>query len=269
MRRSVTYLFYFIVLIVLGLASLFWGLVSDSVPVKTIGVMQLSAFKNGLSFYQVNRLYYYSFSPYNDYLLFSDGSRSTFLSEDEVRENRFSTNFHTSQSRDILNAILAYFNAADPQITFYGEKNKIEYYTKSENNTLTVTGRLKATSNNPQTLGMTLTYYGMDFVYDKSGNFYGYNSGEELANFTKFYKVSLTAKKEDFRIPIPGKTIVIVSPYIAGALVVRANNNQAMWVNRNTKMVEVEEQVYPKDGYLTNSVKIEVYDSPVEAQNNL
>lgn len=269
MKRFITNLFFFTVLLFLGLASLYGVLVPDNVPVKTVGVMQLSAFKNGLSLYQANRPYYYSMSAYNDYFLLADGNRSVFLSKEEIKDNRFTTNFHTSHTKDIANAILAYFNAANPQISFYGENKEIEYDTESSNNALIITRRVKANGNNPQVLGTTFTYYGIDFIYDKSGNLYAYQSEEELANFARFYGVVLNLKTEEFRIPIPDKTAVIVSPYLAGAIVVRANDNQTLWVNRNTKMIEVEEQANPQDGYYTTSLTVEVYENPKEAQRAL
>ena len=269
MKRFVINIFFFIVLIFLGLASLYGVLVPDNVPLKAVGAMQLSAFKNGLSLYQANRPYYYSFSPYNDYFLLADGNRSVFLSEEEIKDNRFTTNFHTSHLKDIENAILAYFNGADPQITFYGENKEIEYYTESSNNTLTITRRAKANGDNPQTLGMTLTYYGMDWVYDKLGNLYAYQSDEEIASFARFYGVVLKLKTEEFRIPVPDKIVVIVSPYLASIIVVRATDNQTLWVNRNTKTIEVEERVNPQDGFYSSSLKVEVYESPREAQKAL
>jgi len=270
MKKLVKNTFIFIVLILLGLASLFGVLVSDNVPVKAVGTMQISAYKNGLSLYQGNRQYYYTFSPYNDYFLVSDGNRGVFFSEEEIKDNRFTTNLHTSHLKDIKNAILAYFNEADPRIIFFGENKEIEYYSESSSNVLTVSRRIKANgNNNPQVLGTTFTYYGMDFIYDKSGNLYVYQADEDIANFAGSYGVSLKLKTEEFRIPIPDKTIIITSPYLASTIIIRVKDNQTLWVNRNTKMVEVEEQVTPQDGYYTTHLKVEVYENPKEAQKTL
>lgn len=257
MKQFITNLFIITVFVFLGLVSLYGVLVPDNVPVKAIGVMQLSVFKNGLALYQGDRLYYYTYSPYNDYFVLSDGSSKTFFTQEELNEKRFTINIQSSKIKDIQTAILSYFGLAMPQITFYGKNKQIDYLSLVSDNKMIITRRFKIEgSESPQIFGSTLNYYGLDFIYDKSGNSYGYKSENEIAG-------------GDFRTEIQDKTLVIVNPDIAGVIVVKANENQTLWVNRNTRMIEIEEQIFPTNGYYTISINVEVYENQRQAQNFL
>ncbi len=270
MKEFIKSIFFFTILIFLGLVSLYGVLVPDNVPVKATGVVQFGVFKTGLALYQGDRPYYYTFSPYNDYFVLSDGSRNNFFSQEEIKEKRFTTNMHRSKIKDIRSVILSYFGLALPQISYYGENKQIDYFSQVRDNKVTITRRFKVEgSNSPQIFGSTLNYYGIDFVYDKSGNLYGYKSEDEIANFAKFYGITFTAKTEDSRTEVLDKTIIIVNPDVAGAMVVKANENQILWVNRNTRMIEIEEQSVPTNGYYTTTINVEVYENPGQAQNNL
>lgn len=269
MKNMLKNFFFFTLFILLGIASLLGVVVPDNVPTRSVGSMQIAPFKNGLSLYQGNRPYFYTFSPFNDYYVTDDGLRNTIISEGEVQEIQYKSTLRTSQAKDITRSILSYFNAANPSIKFITDK-EAEYSTKVNGNAVTVTHDFKFRKDiSVQSLGSTIPFYGIDFIYDKEGNLYTKQSDEDIVSFEKFYGIKLTKKTEEFRIAIPEKSLIIVNPNVASAIVVKASDSQTMWVNRNTRMIEVEEQIIPLSGEYRSSMNVEIYENPQEAQKYL
>lgn len=269
MKNILENFFYFALFILLLTASLLGVIVPDNTPVRSVGNMQIANFKNGLSLFQGNRQYYYTFSPFNDYFVSTDGSRNTLISGNEAQENLYKSTFHASGIKDIANSILSYFNATSPSIKFVTDK-EAAYSSKVDGNTVTISRDFKLGRGiSVQTLGSTMPYYGMDFIYDKDGNLYTLQSEEDISSFEKLYRIKLAKKTEEFRIGIPGKSLAIVNPYVAAVMVLKANDNQTIWVNRNAKMIEVEEQVTPMLNDYSTSLKIEIYSNTQEAQKYL
>lgn len=270
MKHFFINIFFFIVIIFLGIASLYGVLVPDDVPVRAVDTMQVAAFKSGLALYQGNRQHYYAFSPYSDYLILKEDARSSFFSQEEIEKDRFTTDLHSSHFLDIRNAIFSYFNIVSPSIKYTGEDKEIEYLSEVVDNSLVITRNLKIKTNNPpRILGTTISYLSTDFVYDKTGNLYTYQSEDDKERFASLYNVHLSQKIDESRIKISDDSIVIFNPYLSSVIVVRIKPSQMIYVNRNTRLIEVEESVTTESSVYTTSFKVEIYNNPIEAQKYL
>lgn len=270
MKQFVINIFIFLVLIVLGLTSLYGMPVPDNSPAGVVGPMQMAAFKNGLSLYQVNRPYYYTFSPYSDYLEMNDGTRNILVSPKKVKEDKVTSDLHASHLEDLKNSILSYVGMVSPHITFSTGGKIIRYSSEINDDKVKVSRVLHAKdTKNVKSSGLALNYFWEDFVFDKSGNLYTGKSEEDIADFEKIYGIRLTAQNSDLRVEIPEKELVIVNQYLSSVIVVKVPKNATLWVNKNSRTIEAEENIEGKKGDITSSLIVEVYQSPQEAKKSL
>lgn len=246
-------------------ASLYGVLTPDNVPVAKVGSMQLAPFKNGLSLYQGYRGYYYIFSPFNDYFITNDGVRRTFISEKELSQKKFKSSYKSSHWDDIIQTVKSYLEIPQLIISF-NSKRAIGYEAEISKNSAIVKNLviLSDQEKTPRILGSTMSWQASDIVFDKTGNLYNYLLLKDIENFESTYGIKLHQDLGELRVPVADGKIVIVNPSLSSVLVVKALPNQRMFINREWRLVEVE-QLAKTDTVYHTSIKIEVYESPKEA----
>ncbi len=250
--------------------SLYGVVISENVPVRAVGNMQIAPFKNGLSLFQGYRGKFFTFSPFNDYIVNDDGNRSALIGTEEIEKELYQSTFHASKIQDIRSTIEGYLLSTTPAITFRTNET-VTYTTKIVGNTVTVLRTISNNgSNNPILSGMTVSFAGTNFIYDPKGHLYSFNAEDDITTYEQVYGISLSQEPlEKLREEIPGKTLIIVNPYISGALIVRAKANQRLFINREAKLIEVEEELLEKDDLYTMSMTVEVYSNPKEVQSSI
>lgn len=259
----------FVIFAILGMVSLYGVLVPDHVPVATVGAVQLAALQNGLSLSAPNSKYYYTLSPYNDYVIGIEGIRNAFITKKEIENNSYTTTIHASRTKDIFNTITSYFFPIAPTITYKTSQKNIRYNTEVDNSGFTITSNAFLPQANPLLVGITFPYHDSDFVYDTMGTLFTYKNENDLAFFKQSYNISLSSDPEDVRVQVPSKKLFIVNPSLPAVFVVQAYTNQTMWINRNLKLIEIEEIAKPQGKNYQSSIRVDVYPNPKEAQKSL
>lgn len=259
-------LFYLGLVVFLGLACLYGIIVPEYVPVVAVSPFTLGKYENGLSLTQTNKHYYYTVSPFNDYFL-SGTVRSTFFTKEEVLNNSYTSDFNSSHIVNIIDGINNYFDKNTPSISFAGVGNKsVSYLSKVEGNKVTVTGVFTPESGkSPDTLGITLSYSGIDFVFDKQGNLYTFREDADVEYFNKLYGVSLIKQPDKLHPQINDREIYIFNPQISGIIKVKAKANQRLYLNREARLIEVEQDVKNLNNQYAINIDIELFQDPQEA----
>lgn len=261
--------FFLFALIFLAFASVYGVIVPENIPIRPVGTMQLAPFKDGLSLFQGDTGYYYTFSPFNDYFISPDGARSTYISQEELTNNQYNSNFKKNHWTDIKNILEAYVGDTSPTLTFRAQRETI-YTSLIQNNKVTIKQEISKNSRIPiQVVGMTIPFRGTDIVYDDFGQLYTYQPDEDIVAFQQLYGIKLDQPTDDTRSPIPSRKVILVNPHITGVIVVKARENQRLWINQNAKLIEVETLVNPNAEDYTTSIDVEVYPDPIQAQENL
>lgn len=267
MKNLLISLFFCILLIIIGIASLYGVLIPKNNPVKAVGVMQLAPFESGLALYQQDKRYYYSFSPYNDYIISGIGTKSSLITSDELNNKYFSTNFKTSHLAEIKNTLSNFFNFDTPKISYDTKNYQISYQSKVDGRSITISRKVKIKNDKiPPISAMTITYAGADFIYDKFGHLYNFQNDEDLKLFEKLYGIHLEYQTGDPRISVGSKTLLVMNPLIASVMVISAKENQSLYVNRDNRIIEAEGVVDRHGNEFTNSIEVKVYNNPKEVK---
>jgi hypothetical protein len=237
-----------------------------------VGRMLIGTFHNGLSFFESDRGYYYTFSPFNDYVINPDGSHTAFISQKELAQNSYITDIGVSHWYDIWQTIHAYTVGQSPSVTFvtHDKKNGFSYQSDITNNKATVFRKIYFNGDTTQKqLGLTLTFQSTDIVYDKEYNLYTYPLEDDLSMFETLYNIRLTPNRDMLRTQISDGVLIIVNPSISSTMVIKAQKNQKIYVNRDAKLIEIEESVNPTNKYYTTSLQMNVYTNPKEAHQTI
>lgn len=270
MKNLLASLFFFTLLCVIGIASVYGVLIPKNNPVKAVGSMQLSAFERGLALYQQNKPYYYTFSPYNDYIVSGEGIRSSLINGQELSKLSFKTDYKNSYLREIIDSLLGYFNLTAPNILYDTENYRVKYISESKDNKLLVSRYLSVNKGNlPPLSGMTVTYSGADFIFDKSGHLYNYQSDEDLKLFESLYGIHLDYQPEDLGTLLGDKTIFIMNPLLASTMAIKATDNQSLYLDRVNRIIEIQESGLKQGNFLRNTIEMEIFNNPKEAMQSL
>ncbi len=253
----------FTVFIVLGLTSLFGVIIPDNLPVSSVGYFQLAPFQDGLSLYQSQNLqrYYYVFTPFNDYIIDENNTRQNLINKTSEKEKGYSVNLYKrSKWENIFFAIASYLNIVSPSIRYLGPDD-ISYQSKVNGNKMVIERNLNTNKSiNSQISGITMSYYSGDFIYTPDGNLYTYQSQEDINLFKKLFGINFIPEYEELRIPVSGKTVLIMNPNIPGLIKITAGSDQKIWVNRQLRLVEVEQKVSSQKSFI-NSINLEIVDN--------
>lgn len=261
MKEIIRNLLFFAVLVVILIIAILGLPTAKNTLVMPIGTMQISSFENGISLFQNNKGKFYAFSPFNDYYVEND-IRKSLITVEEIEARSYSHNLNNNNFEKLFEMGEAYFRLDTPSIEF-NAANKIRYDTKLNGNSLIITKNASGIdSNNPTIQAFTIPFYSSDFVFDNEFNLYSYIPDRQLNLFELIYNKKFSSLLEELEITVPGKTLYIYNTQISGVIMVKATNSQTIKINRNAKLVEIEENISPKDGIYTQQLQIEILNSP-------
>lgn len=264
--QSFAFLLLFIIL--LGISGL--GSIAPTQMSATAGSYQIAPFENGLSIYQNSRGKYYTLSPFNDYELYKDKSRSSFISIEEVENKTFSHNAQKNHIQNITQSFKEYFKNDSDEITFKSNDKTILYTATIRDNHIRIDRSVSFDDNSsPKILGMTISFQGNDFVFDTKGNLFTYLPQDQINIFNSTFGMSLNANLDFLQIALLDKRVFILNPDLAGTIAIKGKPNQIVRINRDAKMIEIEEVVAPKNEKYSTSFDIYLYESPNEALSSL
>ncbi len=262
--------FLFTVLFLIFLSISMLGSVAPKQLSATAGSYQIAAFDNGFSLFQNSRGKYYTLSPFNDYELYQDKSRSSFITSEEIQNKTFTQNAEKNYVHKLILSFRDYFGKNGETLTFQSNEKKIKYNTTINGNHIHVERSVVfGDSSSTRILGMTLSFQGNDFVYDTKGNLFTYVPSEQVESFNRNSAMNLSANFEFLQIALSDKKVFITNPDVAGVIGIKGRSNQIVRINRDAKLIEVEEVVKPVDGAYTTSFDIYLFESPQEGLMSL
>ncbi|MBI3379733.1 hypothetical protein HY029_03205 [Candidatus Gottesmanbacteria bacterium] len=268
MKKIIYSVFFLSVFIILCFISLYGVIVSPLELSYSVGGYQIAAFERGLAFYQPNTRYFYTFSPFNDYIVDVDGKRMPLYSKDDVKLGKYKSDLDKPQWEKIVSVILKYFNLSSPEISYQGEKN-VDYITTVDGNKVIVDRYIWWKNNNSiVNTGTTLTYYPGDFIFDAGGNLYTYQSEKEIESFKKIYGVDLRYETTDLRVNVPTQFLFIINPQLSGVIKLSVNDGQMIWIDRNSRLIDIEQTIKEVEKY-KSSVTLEIFDTPQKALKSI
>ncbi len=255
----------FIVFCVLLILAVYGVLLPNNPQVSAVGSMQIAPYSDGLSLFQDYKRLYYRFSPFNDYTVDAQNNRSSFISVPEIESKQYETNLEKTQFENIAHTVKTYLTGGSPSVTFTTDKLNARYKALIEEDRVTVYQRtIFAQPQKIRRMGMTLSYNGDDIVFDKSLNAYSYWEQSDLDIFAQTYGVTLSPKTDRLVVPIPDRSVYITNPNASFVIVVRANPNQILRINRDAKLIEIEELTTEGSSHET-SITVEILHNPEEA----
>ncbi|MDD2823544.1 MAG: hypothetical protein PHQ59_05725 [Candidatus Daviesbacteria bacterium] len=265
MKKLSTSLFFCFLLVLLGVSFLYGVLVPRDNQAKSVGSMQIAAYKNGLALYQQNKPYFYTISPFNDYFFSKEGIRSSLITKQDIDQNNFKSSFKLSHLEAVKDNLKGFFGLVQPNIMYETKDFQVRYDSKFINNSVSINRHITLKNGGIlPILGTTLTFSGADFIYDKSGNLYSYQTEQDIASFEKFYGIHLQYKSGDPRVLIEDKTIFIMNPFLASVLEVKADATQSLYIDLSNQMVEIQDTASWQGSENNSSITVSVYDNPKE-----
>lgn len=245
-------------------AGLYGVMLPNNPQVSAVSSMQIAPYPDGLSFFQDYRRLYYRFSPFNDYWIDQRNNRSSFISVPEIENRWYTTDLAKTHAENIGRTIYSYITGGSPSITFTTPGITAHYQSVVNANTTVIYRTITfADTVNAARTGMTISYNGDDIVFDSAQNAYNYWDTRDLDSVTISSGITLTPKTDRLHISIPEKVVYITNPRAAFVIIVRAQPNQELRVNRDARLIEVEEIVQPGSSYKT-SMTVEIAHNPQE-----
>ncbi len=253
-------LLFFILLLVILTISLFGVLLPQNTLVSPVGAMQIAPFDTGLSLFQNNKGKFYTLSPFNDYFV-ENGVRTSLITINEIEAKNYRTNLEKNKFESIYETLKSYFRLDTPSIEFYTSKN-ISYDTKIGGNKLFITKSVSNLGSNSKNVqGFSIPFNSNDFLFDDKLNLYTYIPDRQLNLFELISHKKLNSQLEMLEITIPTKTIYIFNTQMSGVIAIKATEGQTIKINRNTKFIEIEQEITPNNGIYTQQLQIEILDS--------
>lgn len=264
LKKSILTLLLFCVLMIVSLVGV---VLPSKSSVEAIGTMQIAPFSAGLSLYQGYRGLFYSFSPFNDFYIDGKNNRSALISRDEIEHQTYTVTDNPSLPKKIFSTVTSYLGILNTSLTFHIDNgNTFAYTTSQKGNTLTLTSTiLLPHTSGIKIIGNTLTYQADDIIFDNQKNVYNFWKDTDLATFDKTYDITLTPKMDEIYIPIPDKTIYITNPNASFIIKITAGENQTLYVNRNSRLIEVQTPAQEKNNRYKTSVTVQIFENPKEA----
>lgn len=232
--------------------------------VAAIGTMQIAPFSDGLSLFQDYKRLFYRFSPYNDYTVDRQNNRSSFISIPQIENNQYTTDLEKPVFERIGLTLYSYLSGGNPAFTVTTTELTAHYETNIQDKTAVITRTV--TFEEPRSLhriGTTISYNGDDIVFDRALNVYNYWESSDLTAFEQIYGATLTPQTDMLQVSVPDRKVYIMNPHAAFLIAVHARPDQSLRINRDAKLIEIEETVQPGTAYIT-SVIIEILSSPKE-----
>lgn len=270
MIKTVKSIFFFAIFIGLCLFSLYGVFIYSYQIYAPIGNYKLSVFDNGLAVYQKDRPFFYTISPVNDYTLDHAGIRNSLIISSDLEQKKVKSNFEKSKWESIYIGVLHYFGLWKPSIQFTSDKEVI-YDTDLFRNQVIINKKL-GISGNPDIKywGTTFTFKGGSILFDEKKILYSYQYDSDVDLLKKYFGLNLSKVINVGRFKIPGKIIFILNPNLSGVLEIKANMNQDIWINKDARMIELEEKVQEQiNGFYQTSLEVDVLDDIGEVSKKL
>jgi len=261
MKKIIRNILFFVILIVILIITLFGLSIAKNTLVSPVGLMQIASFDNGISLFQNDRGTFYAFSPFNDYYV-ENGDRTSLISFDEIEGKKYKNNLEKSKFEQLSEMFKSYFRLDTPSLSYFASTNSF-YDTQIIGNKLTITKKVSGIESNVENIqAFTLPFNSNDFVFDSNSNLYTYIPDRQLHLFELIYEKTLTPQLDELEIIVPSKTLYIYNTQMAGLITINASNSQTIKINRNAKLIEIEENISPNKGIYTQQLQIAILDNP-------
>jgi hypothetical protein len=256
-----------LLVIILGL-SVYGVMTPYYQPLSKVGIFQLAPFENGLTFFQGSRGQFFTVSPSNDYITTADGTRSALFDIEESDKKLYSSSLQKNQLQKLALTIQNAISPAAPFIQYSPQSGKytISYEAEVVDNSAIITRTLTADKSPLPTgkSGITLSFRETSFVYAPNGTLYTFQDVETAAFFNREYQVSLRSAGNVMRPEVDQGAVLITNSYTTGTLLVIASPGQTLYVDRDTKKIEIEESLASTTSH-SSSIKVQVYETPAQA----
>ncbi|CAN5131337.1 hypothetical protein BH09PAT2_BH09PAT2_04950 [soil metagenome] len=271
MKPILTKTALFVLFLCVMAISLYGTLTTDTIPSRAVGAMQIAPFDTGLALYQGYRGEYYPISPFNDYTLTKEATRSAYISVEAIQNKNYTSTYKHSHLGDLVQSLASYFIDIKPSISFTAQRYQIGYTATVDKNTTIIHRKTHDIYgwSNPNTQAMTIPYKGADFVFDATGKIHQYHLPKELSEFERIYGIHLTQNLQELKVPLKNAPVIIVNPRLSAAIVIRPQDGQSLFVDRNAKLITIEQPISNKTGDYEMDMQLEVYTEPHEALNSL
>lgn len=209
---------------------------------RAVGYFRISPNPSGISIYQPGNHRYTLFSPYNDYSINDKGQQMPLVQVEEL--TRTPANPIIANLTQKMNLIASLTGTEDLSQTFRNNYI-VRYNPKIVNNTVTVTRTVSSYPqvSHAQILAMTMTYERDDIVLDGDRMVYTENTDDELTTLAGLIGKPLERNDTQERRPeVASTTVVIMNPGVAGILIVYKKPGQRMFINKDAKRLEIEEE---------------------------
>ena len=257
--NQIVVLLVFILLLTIGL---FGSLTVDKFE-KSINGMRIAAFKDGLSIYDYQSGKYYTVSPFNDYFKNSQGQKISLIDYQQIKENKYRSDFQSNKFKQILTAISKYIGLYNPTITFYTDKT-IRYQGQITGNKLILNRTVKdKTQKFTLNLAMTLTYNADDLIFDSRGNTLYFPSQDIIDLINNQYQVIINKSDSSQK---PNYKIYIVNKNLNSYITVKFNSGQDAFIDSRFRFLVIEELVKPTNAGYKNQLEIEINNLPDNGQ---
>lgn len=232
---------------------------------KTVGHFRLSETVGGVSIFQYDTHAAYQATVFNDYFINQQGQRYAFIPYSDLPAQLRETNVYDQLPEQLqklpqmYKRLRNYYGADTVVNKFKSENGDFEYRINENGRTLTVTHLV---NNRGQTAGVriwgtTLAYSRDDLVFDNAGNLYTENPDMEVRLLANMFGKTIVRNDSSVRrAELPSKIIYILNPRVPGALALRVSEMQTAYVNKDYRIIELEEPAKAEKQRLDLTVEV-------------
>jgi len=250
----------------LVLALMVWGIPDPGKPTLRAGYFFLSTTASGISLYQPGKYAYYEFSPWNDYVLDSQGVRTAFLPADTA--GQFHTILASGKFPKLLQFAKSAFGFFQPEVTFTGIY-RMDYSVGKTQSGISVTRIVSdVPTQDIAATAHTMTYSRDDIVFDAKGMLYTENTDSDTEFLESYYNIPLTRHDTGIRRAETPATVYVINPRIAGVLAITSRDSETIWIDKDWKFIELLHKTYT-DKSFTSTLNVNVLESPKDVRLEL
>jgi len=257
-----------IALLVVGLYGLKPSNYNDSVQV---GLFKFSPFQAGFSLYQDDSPYSYRFSPYNDFVIDSQGNYSALVSKEEIIKDKYQYAIYNNFFDQKISYLLSLINFNHPRLFYHFGSTQFKYSANINQNKITLNQEIiNLPHTHPLTAtAQTLSYYCNDFIFDQKHNLYTDQAASDIDFFNNHYNFSLNwfnhnlGTNADWE-PIPTNSVYLVNHYSPGIIKFETSKNQQLLINRSFCLLAATSPTVNQNN-LSNSLTVSLFKNLREA----
>jgi len=242
--------------------SVYGAILPSNTPVALVGAMQLSSFESGLSLFQDYRRLYYSFSPFDDYIIDNQNNRRALITIEEIENRTYTSNANHNQAQKIADTVEMYLLGGAPDVSFETPSMSVEYNSHTNGNQAQITKTVTLhPSTRVQSIGSTLSYNSDDIVFDSRENVYNYWNQNDLRILESLSQKTFQELMNNLHEDITDGQIYIMNPQATFILMVKTRENQTLSINRDARLIEIEEPAIKTDSSYHSTIDIQVFSS--------